>query len=139
MSFARNFRMGPEGKYSLQVRAEFQNIFNRHFYSAPTHPGRQSYSPPHQTAAGVYQRWIRHHQHHHGDRGRGASAVRTSRRALYLLARKGRAGALECGLSGYEIGRFSSLADSEGNRPFCFQGSYKDSAARNVLRSASEP
>jgi len=36
MSFARNFRMGKEGKYSLQVRAEFQNIFNRTFLSAPS-------------------------------------------------------------------------------------------------------
>jgi hypothetical protein len=36
MSFGRNFRMGKEGKYNLQVRAEFQNIFNRLFLSAPT-------------------------------------------------------------------------------------------------------
>jgi len=35
MSFGRNFRMGKEGKYNLQIRAEFQNIFNRLFYSAP--------------------------------------------------------------------------------------------------------
>jgi hypothetical protein len=27
--------MGKEGKYNLQVRGEFQNVFNRHFYSAP--------------------------------------------------------------------------------------------------------
>jgi hypothetical protein len=35
MGFGRNFRMGKEGKYNLQLRAEFQNIFNRVFYSAP--------------------------------------------------------------------------------------------------------
>jgi hypothetical protein len=35
MSFGRNFRMGHEGRYNLFVRAEFQNIFNRVFYSAP--------------------------------------------------------------------------------------------------------
>jgi Carboxypeptidase regulatory-like domain len=35
-SFARNFRMGREGKYNLQVRGEFQNIFNRNFLSAPS-------------------------------------------------------------------------------------------------------
>ncbi|HEY6346437.1 MAG TPA: TonB-dependent receptor [Bryobacteraceae bacterium] len=34
-SLGRNFRMGKEGKYNLQVRAEFQNIFNRLFLSAP--------------------------------------------------------------------------------------------------------
>jgi hypothetical protein len=35
MSFARNFKMGKEGKYNLQIRGEFQNILNRRFYSAP--------------------------------------------------------------------------------------------------------
>ena len=35
MSFARNFRMGKEGKQNLQVRMEFQNIFNRTFLSVP--------------------------------------------------------------------------------------------------------
>ena len=35
LNFGRNFRMGKEGKYNLQVRAEFQNIFNRLFYSTP--------------------------------------------------------------------------------------------------------
>jgi hypothetical protein len=34
-SFARNFRMGREGKYNLQIRGEFQNIFNRNFLPAP--------------------------------------------------------------------------------------------------------
>src|SRR5579871_5605796 len=35
-AFARNFRVGKEGKYNLQIRAEFQNIFNRTFLSAPS-------------------------------------------------------------------------------------------------------
>jgi len=36
LSFARVFRMGHEGKYNLQVRGEFQNVFNRRFYNAPS-------------------------------------------------------------------------------------------------------
>lgn len=36
MSFGRSFRVGKEGKYVIQVRAEFQNIFNRLFLSAPS-------------------------------------------------------------------------------------------------------
>ena len=35
LSFGRNFRIGKEGRYNLQVRTEFQNIFNRHFLAAP--------------------------------------------------------------------------------------------------------
>jgi outer membrane receptor protein involved in Fe transport len=35
MSFGRNFRMGKEGRFNLFVRAEAQNIFNRHFLSMP--------------------------------------------------------------------------------------------------------
>lgn len=35
-SFARSFRMGKEGKYILQVRGEFFNIFNRLFLSSPS-------------------------------------------------------------------------------------------------------
>jgi hypothetical protein len=35
-SFARNFRIGKEGRYNLQIRGEFQNIFNRLFLSAPS-------------------------------------------------------------------------------------------------------
>jgi hypothetical protein len=34
-NFGRNFRMGRDGKMNLNVRAEFQNIFNRHFYGQP--------------------------------------------------------------------------------------------------------
>jgi hypothetical protein len=32
----RNFRFGPEGRFILNIRAEFQNILNRMFYSAPS-------------------------------------------------------------------------------------------------------
>jgi hypothetical protein len=39
MGFGRIFRLAQEGKYSLQIRAEFNNIFNRLFYSMP---GRNS-------------------------------------------------------------------------------------------------
>ncbi len=35
MSFGRNFRFGKEGRYNFFLRAEFQNIFNRLFLSAP--------------------------------------------------------------------------------------------------------
>jgi hypothetical protein len=35
-SFARTFRIGKEGRYILQFRAEFFNIFNRLFLSAPS-------------------------------------------------------------------------------------------------------
>ena len=35
MSFGRVFPIGKEGRYRLQIRAEFQNIFNRLFYSTP--------------------------------------------------------------------------------------------------------
>jgi hypothetical protein len=39
MAFGRIFPMGKEGRYKLQVRAEFQNIFNRVFYSVPSTAG----------------------------------------------------------------------------------------------------
>ncbi|HEY6339947.1 MAG TPA: TonB-dependent receptor [Bryobacteraceae bacterium] len=35
-SFARNFRIGKEGKYVIQFRAEFFNVFNRLFLSTPS-------------------------------------------------------------------------------------------------------
>jgi len=35
-NLARNFRFGPENKYTLQVRVEFQNVFNRRFLPSPT-------------------------------------------------------------------------------------------------------
>jgi hypothetical protein len=39
MAFGRTFPMGSEGRYKIQVRVEFQNIFNRTFYSFPTGSG----------------------------------------------------------------------------------------------------
>src|SRR5262249_14336230 len=36
LSLARIFKMGKEGKYSLQIRVEFQNAFNRLFFAAPS-------------------------------------------------------------------------------------------------------
>ncbi|MBV8841622.1 MAG: TonB-dependent receptor [Bryobacterales bacterium] len=54
MSFGRNFRMGHEGRYDLFVRAEFQNIFNRVFYSTPlTGSFANPASPPSTSPAGV--------------------------------------------------------------------------------------
>ncbi len=35
-SFARNFRIGKEGRYNLQIRGEFYNVFNRLFLSQPS-------------------------------------------------------------------------------------------------------
>jgi hypothetical protein len=35
-NIGRNFRMGPEGRYVLNIRAEFQNILNRMFYNPPS-------------------------------------------------------------------------------------------------------
>ena len=35
-NLARNFRFGPDRRYNLQVRVEFQNIFNRKFVPTPT-------------------------------------------------------------------------------------------------------
>jgi hypothetical protein len=59
MSFGRNFRMGPEGRFNLFLRGEFQNIFNRLFLSTPatgTASPALSASPstPSTTAGGVY-------------------------------------------------------------------------------------
>ena len=45
MNFGRNFRMGKEGRYNLQVRAEFQNVFNRRFFSAPAVGGFGNTNP----------------------------------------------------------------------------------------------
>jgi hypothetical protein len=45
MGFGRNFRVGKEGRYNLQVRAEFQNIFNRMTLSAPGVGGFANINP----------------------------------------------------------------------------------------------
>jgi len=39
MAFGRTFGMGKEERFRLQIRAEFQNIFNRTFYTLPTGSG----------------------------------------------------------------------------------------------------
>jgi hypothetical protein len=39
LALGRIFAVGKEGRYRLQVRAEFQNIFNRTFYAAPSNSG----------------------------------------------------------------------------------------------------
>ncbi|HSP67743.1 MAG TPA: TonB-dependent receptor [Bryobacteraceae bacterium] len=36
IAFGRMFPIGKEGKYRLQIRAEFQNVLNRTFYSLPS-------------------------------------------------------------------------------------------------------
>jgi hypothetical protein len=45
LSLGRNFRMGKEGRYTLSVRAEFQNIFNRLFLSMPVVAGSANVNP----------------------------------------------------------------------------------------------
>jgi hypothetical protein len=45
ISFGRNFRVGKEGRYNLNVRAEFQNIFNRLFLSMPAVGGTGAVNP----------------------------------------------------------------------------------------------
>ena len=55
MSFARNFRMGKEGRYVLNIRAEFQNVFNRYFYSNPAGTGFGfTYPTTPKSATGAY-------------------------------------------------------------------------------------
>jgi hypothetical protein len=39
MAFGRVFPFGKDERFRLQIRAEFQNIFNRTFYSLPTVSG----------------------------------------------------------------------------------------------------
>jgi hypothetical protein len=45
LSFGRDFRIGSEGRYTFTVRAEFQNIFNRLFLSAPAIGGTSAVNP----------------------------------------------------------------------------------------------
>jgi len=44
MGFGRIFSVGKEGRYKIQVRAEFYNIFNRLFYSLPADGGSTTIS-----------------------------------------------------------------------------------------------
>jgi hypothetical protein len=46
LALGRLFGVGKEGKYRLQVRAEFQNIFNRTFYAAPSNSGATTITTP---------------------------------------------------------------------------------------------
>jgi hypothetical protein len=50
MGFGRLFRFGQEGRFALQVRAEFQNIFNRMFYAMPSDGGIYATNPATPTA-----------------------------------------------------------------------------------------
>ena len=118
MSFGRNFRMGKEGKYNLQVRAEFQNIFNRLFLSPPavantnpalpiatTNSGGNAVNSSGfgsiATVGGV------------GDTQRSGSesaAQRSDRRPVYLLMRADPAGALFlAGRIGYVAGTTAAM------------------------------
>jgi hypothetical protein len=58
MSFARNFPFGREKRFNAQFRMEFQNIFNRHFLSAPATgnqgTGGSTVAAAPTTSAGVY-------------------------------------------------------------------------------------
>jgi hypothetical protein len=45
MNLARNFRFGPEQRFTLQVRVEFQNVFNRRFLPNPQGPGLNFTNP----------------------------------------------------------------------------------------------
>jgi len=45
MNFGRNFRLAKEGKVNLNVRAEFQNIFNRVTLSSPSVGGPGNVNP----------------------------------------------------------------------------------------------
>ena len=44
-NIARTFRFGPESRYSLQIRVEFQNIFNRYFLPVPQISGLNFTNP----------------------------------------------------------------------------------------------
>jgi Carboxypeptidase regulatory-like domain/TonB dependent receptor len=46
MSFGRVFPIGREGRYKITLRAEFQNVFNRLFYSVPSTAGATTITSP---------------------------------------------------------------------------------------------
>jgi hypothetical protein len=54
MNLARNFRFGPENRFTLQIRAEFQNIFNRRFLPTPQIAGLNFNTPPTVSSDGRY-------------------------------------------------------------------------------------
>jgi hypothetical protein len=53
LSLGRNFRVGKEGRYQVSIRAEFQNIFNRLFLSAPATGGTANPSSANNSVGGV--------------------------------------------------------------------------------------
>ncbi len=55
LAFGRVFGLGKEGRYQFQIRAEFQNIFNRLYYSAPSNSGATTITTPtaHANAGGT--------------------------------------------------------------------------------------
>lgn len=53
-NLARNFRFGKESRYALQIRVEFQNIFNRRFLAAPQGAALNFTTAPVPTADGRY-------------------------------------------------------------------------------------
>jgi hypothetical protein len=54
MNLARNFRFGADSRYTIQIRAEFQNIFNRRFLPTPQGPNLNFAAAPVLTADGRY-------------------------------------------------------------------------------------
>jgi len=52
-NIARNFRLGKEGKYVLQIRGEFVNIFNRTIMPAPSSTALPQTSPT-RNSLGIY-------------------------------------------------------------------------------------
>ncbi len=55
MAFARNFRFGKEGRYNLNTRIEFQNVFNRHFFSSPSNAEPSTPRPPSRTSIRLFK------------------------------------------------------------------------------------
>ena len=53
MSFGRIFGFGRNERYNFEVRAEFTNIFNRHFFPAPTQPLSLTTATTYQAGTGI--------------------------------------------------------------------------------------
>jgi hypothetical protein len=53
MSFGRIFGFGRNERYNFEVRAEFTNIFNRHFFPAPTQPLSLTTATTYQPGTGI--------------------------------------------------------------------------------------
>ncbi len=92
MNFARNFHIGKEGKMNLQIRGEFQNIFNRHFYSTPS-AGNPSTTPLFRESLRSgpkdHRRSVRGLRLcEHAQRSGSATAHRTAGSPVYVLTSK---------------------------------------------------